>query len=182
MAAPAEITLDNLSGRWSMNLALSDPYDLILKAQGVNWLTRKVLTVGTFTLTIQETVDEAGLTHLVIDTKPGSGLPGTTERRVLNDEPSELTHPLFGKIRGRTKWLAPAELPSEWLGAGFEDGTVKTMLMTTDHLDIDAITYQAGAFQVIKEERRYVRNVEVQRGDESQRVKLVYDYLGPLEA
>ncbi|KAJ5993160.1 hypothetical protein N7451_008884 [Penicillium sp. IBT 35674x] len=180
MAAPQEITLDNLSGRWNMNLVLSDPYDSILKAQGISWLTRKVLTVGSFTLTIRETVDEEGVTHLIIDTKPSSGLPGTTERRVLNNEPSELTHPLFGKIRGRTKWVALADLPSEWLGCGFQDGTEKAMLMTTDHIDIDTVTYQAGGFEIINEERRYVRHVEV-RNIGVQQVKLVYDYLGPLE-
>ena len=57
------------------NLQLSDSYDSILKIQGVNWLTRKVLNVGSITMTIKQYTDEAGLTHLTICLLSTSELP-----------------------------------------------------------------------------------------------------------
>ncbi|KAJ5592074.1 hypothetical protein N7537_008978 [Penicillium hordei] len=157
MVAPGNITIDDLTGRWSMNLQLSDSYDSILKVQGINWLTRKVLNVGSITMTIKQYADEAGVTHLTIDSKSGSGLPG----------PHSLGEP------GRPS------IP--WLADGWEQGTTRAILMTTEHLDIDGITYQAGGFEQLNGEHRYVRHIEVRKGGEILKAKLVYDYLGPLE-
>lgn len=56
------------------------------------------------------------------------------------------------------------------------------MHMTTLHLDINIVTYQAGGFEIINGEQRYVRYVEAQKGEIVQQAKLVYDYLGPLES
>jgi hypothetical protein len=184
MAAPTEASLVNLNGRWSINQSLSDPYGSILKAQEVNWLTRKVLTMSPVVASIQQRVNEAQLTCITIHSKPSSGLPRTTEQRVLNGESRELTHALFGRIRGRTEWVERADLPAEWLGAGLEvdaSANGRIILMTTEHLDINATTYQANGFEVVSSQRHYVRRVEVRKGDDVTRVRLVYDYLGPAE-
>jgi len=164
-----------------MNLTLSDSYDSILQMQHVNWLTRKVLTAGTITMNIRQTVDEEGQTHLTIESKSGSGLPSSTEARLLNNETRHVNHPIFGKITGRTRWAALTDLPSEWLASGWEEGTIKVILMTTEHLDVDAVTFQAGGFEFVRGERYYVRHVEVRKGSELLQVKLVYNYLGPFE-
>lgn len=163
------------------NLQLSDSYDSILKVQGVNWLTRKALNVGSITMTIKQYADEAGFTHLTIDSKSGSGLPGSTESHLLNNETRHPNHPLFGKITGRTAWVNLADLPSPWLADGCEQGTTRAILMTTEHLDIDGVTYQAGGFEQLNGEHRYVRHIEVRKGGEALKAKLVYDYLGPVE-
>ncbi|KAN0111045.1 hypothetical protein V8E51_007432 [Hyaloscypha variabilis] len=182
-AAPPNITVDDISGRWSMNPQLSDSYDSILKIQGVNWLTRKVLSVGSISASIQQTIDPAsGLTHMTIDSKSGAGLPGSTENRILNNETRSKKHPLFGNIAGRTRWAKLDDLPSSWLAEGWEEGTERVVLMTTEHLDLDATTHQAGGIEVVEGERRYVRRVEVKKGSEELKARIVYDYLGPLEA
>ena len=52
-------------------------------------------------------------------------------------------------------------------------------LFTTEHLDHDAVTYQANGFELVDGERKYTRHVEVQKkGSEPLKAKLVYDYLG----
>ncbi|KAJ5530285.1 hypothetical protein N7527_003678 [Penicillium freii] len=89
---------------------------------------------------IKQYTDEAGLTHLTIDSKSGSGLPGSTENRLLNNETRHANHPLFGKITGRTSWVNLADLPSPWLADGWEQSTTRAILMTTEHLDIDGVS------------------------------------------
>ncbi|CAI7662729.1 unnamed protein product [Penicillium crustosum] len=140
MAAPGNIAIDDLTGRKSMNLQLSESYDSILKVQGVNWLTRKVLNVGNITMTIKQYADKAGFTHLTIDSKSGSGVPGSIENRLLNNETRHASHPLFGKITGCTARVNLADLPSAWLADGWEQGTTRAIIITTEHLDIDRVT------------------------------------------
>ena len=168
------------------NQSLSGSYDTVLKAQGVNWLTRKVITASAITMSIEQRKDGEGVTRLSIHSKPNSALPGSTETRVLNNGPRELEHPIFGKIRGRTAWVSKADLPSEWLGQNLEGQSSNGLiLMTTEHLDTNATTYQANGFESIGGKNHYVRRVQVNgenEPDEQARVKLVYDYLGPIEA
>ncbi|OAA50790.1 hypothetical protein BBO_00737 [Beauveria brongniartii RCEF 3172] len=140
-----------------------------------------MLTAGTITLRIKQEVDDEGLTHLTIDSKSGTGLPGSTERRLFNNETRQGNHPLFGKITGRTRCAALDDLPSDWLATGWEDDTSRVILMATEHLDIGAVTYKAGALELIDGDRRYVRHVEVQKGEEQLKTKIIYDYLGPLD-
>jgi hypothetical protein len=133
-------------------------------------------------MTIKQTIDAEGLTLLTIDSKSGAGLPGSTENRILNNETRSKKHPIFGNVAGRTRWAELNDLPSTWLAEGWEAGTTRVVLMTTEHQDIDALTYQAAGIELVNNERRYVRHVEVRKDKEELKARLVYDYLGPLDA
>lgn len=134
MAALTELSIEIITGRWNLvrsklensiiafpktnlnsfveqNNTLSDSYDSILKMQNVNWLTHKVLIMGTITMSIKQVMDEEGLTHLTIDSKSVSGLLSSTENRFLNNEIRNANYPLFGKITSRIRWAALTDLP-----------------------------------------------------------------------
>ncbi|ATY64777.1 hypothetical protein CCM_09343 [Cordyceps militaris CM01] len=181
MAAPESITLRNLTGRWRMNAALSDPYDEMLKAQGVSWLWRKVLVKSGAELWVTQT-NENGVDHIVIHGKSSNGLPDSKEDRIVNGTWKELNFPIFGKIRGSTRWVKRDELPSTWLTEDMLLDDDRVILMETIQLNINTNTKQVNGFRNVKGERRYVRHVEVLNEDKKViRVRLVYDYLGPLE-
>lgn len=136
----------------------------------------------TVVLSIKEWVDAStGVTHMDIELKPSSGLPGSTEVRVFNFQGIEVTHPVFGKIRGHTRWTGAKELDEvdAFLAQGFEKGMDTYMHMMTEHLDHGAVTHQACGFEEIEGTRYHTRHLFVKNGDEALRVKLVYDYLGP---
>ncbi|KAK8150314.1 hypothetical protein G3M48_002884 [Beauveria asiatica] len=182
MAAPQSATLHNLNGRWRMNASLSDPYDEMLKAQNVGWLWRKVLVKSGAELWITHTTDN-GVDHLVIHGKSTNGLPDSTEDRIVNGSWKDLNFPIFGKIRGSTRWVKTGDLSSAWLAKDMlldDDGVI---LMETIQTETDTVTKQANGFKMVKGERRYVRHVEVTKKNSSKpiHVTLVYDYLGPLE-
>ncbi|TQV90065.1 LCCL domain-containing protein [Cordyceps javanica] len=164
-----------------MNASLSDPYDEMLKAQSVSWLWRKVLVKSGAELWISHT-NEDGVDRLIIHGKSSNGLPDSKEDRILNGTWKELNFPIFGKIRGSTRWTKRQDLPSEWLTEDMllDDGDV--ILMETIQLDINTVTKQANGFKIVNGERRYVRHIEVlNSSDQLIRVRLVYDYLGQLE-
>ncbi|KAJ5083254.1 hypothetical protein N7456_012681 [Penicillium angulare] len=181
MAAPSEITLKNLNGQFVMNSSISDSGDPILKLQGVNFFFRKILNMVAVTVVFKEWVDESGITHVVIENKPSSGLPANVEDRTLNGEPNKFAHTLFGNVSVRTKWQSVKELNDidEYLAKGFEDGTEDLIYSETEHVDQDLITHQAFGFQEINGTRHHTRHIVVKKGEEVVRATLAYDYLGP---
>ncbi|KAJ5913040.1 hypothetical protein N7504_001923 [Penicillium tannophilum] len=180
MAAPASKTVQDLNGSWAANNDLSESSAEILKAQGVNWLTRKVIAMANVTLVINQRKDENGDILLDIENKPGGGLPTTQEKRVLNWKPVELNHGLFGNIRGRSRICKLADLDDDYLRQGWEDGTEEVMHFKTEHLDSKGIlTQQVAGFIVLNGTRYHARRVLVTKDDgESLEAKLVYDYQG----
>ncbi|KAJ5992497.1 hypothetical protein N7451_008221 [Penicillium sp. IBT 35674x] len=180
MAAPAFKTVQDLNGSWVANNNLSESSAEILQAQGVNWLTRKVIAMANVTLTINQRKDENGNILLDIENKPSGGLPATQEKRVLNWKPVELNHGLFGNIRGRSRICKLADLDDNYLRQGWEDGTEEVMHFKTEHLDSEGIlTQQVAGFMVHNGTRYHARRVLVTKDDgERLEAKLVYDYQG----
>lgn len=152
----------------------------MLKAQGVGWLWRKVLVKSGVELWMKQT-SENGVDRLQIHGKSSNGLPDSTEDRIINGTWKELSFPIFGKIRGSTRWVKTDELQSTWLAEGMVLDDDLVILMETIQLDINTVTKQANGFKMLEGQRRYVRHVEVVSEDKRIQVTLVYDYLGQLE-
>ncbi|GKZ66661.1 hypothetical protein AnigIFM50267_000529 [Aspergillus niger] len=180
MAAPASKSIHDLNGSWTTNNDLSESSADILKVQGVNWLTRKVIAMANVTLNISQRTDENGNILLDIENKPSGGLPATQEKRVLNWEPVELHHGLFGNIRGRSRLCKLADLDDDYLRQGWEDGTEEVMHFKTEHLESKGVvTQQVAGFIVIGGVRYHARRVLVTKDDgEKLEAKLVYDFQG----
>ncbi|KAI2011514.1 hypothetical protein LOZ52_004778 [Ophidiomyces ophidiicola] len=112
MAAPAEKTIKDLNGRWTMNKTISNDTDPILSLQGISWLTRKTIGLATITLHVKQYNDDAGISHVDIAQTLTGGISGTTEQRVLGWEEHEHTDHIFGTVRGRSRYVrgtAPAD-------------------------------------------------------------------------
>ncbi|KAM3445572.1 hypothetical protein NHJ13734_000273 [Beauveria thailandica] len=181
MAAPADKTVLDLNGNWIMNAKLSDSSDAVLKAQGVNWLMRKVITMATVTLIVTQTRDASGNVLLDIENKPSGGMPGAVEKRVLNWEPVELNHTLFGNIRGRSRVVRVGELDDEWLRGGWEEGTDEVLHFKTEHMDSKGVvTQQVLGFVRVDGVRYQARRVLVttEGVDKNVEITIIYDYLG----
>ncbi|KAI0452057.1 hypothetical protein F5B21DRAFT_484964 [Xylaria acuta] len=179
MATPANITLENLDDQWAMNFGLCDNSDPMLKLHGVPWLLRKILGWVSMTVAIKTWSDTpTGLTHFLIEYKPPLGLPTSSEERVFNFEGDEFTVPIYGKLRVRMRWATAKELDGidEFLAEGFEGTNIHMM---TEHVDLDTVTHQVFGFEEVGGTRFHTRHIVVMRGEEVQKLRLVYDYIGP---
>ncbi|TVY86381.1 hypothetical protein LAWI1_G006531 [Lachnellula willkommii] len=105
MAAPAEISIKDLSGAWVMNKTLSDDTDPVLALQGVGWWTRKAIGLATVTLHTKQYTGDDSTTHIDISQ--------TTENRVLNWQEREHEDHIFGHLKGRSRWLSSSDYDSE---------------------------------------------------------------------
>ncbi|RHZ68484.1 uncharacterized protein CDV56_108303 [Aspergillus thermomutatus] len=128
MAAPADVTIKNLNGEWTMEKNISDPTDPVLTLQGVSWVTRKAISYATVTLIVKEYPDseDAKLVHIDIDQVLTGGLKGTSEKRQTDWLEREHNDHIFGKIMGRSRLLR---------GSKGDDGKVRPAVDINTKID-----------------------------------------------
>ncbi|KAF7160310.1 hypothetical protein CNMCM5623_005830 [Aspergillus felis] len=128
MAAPADVTIKNLNGEWTMEKNISDPSDPILSFQGVSWVTRKAISYATVTLIVKEYADsqDAKLLHVDIDQVLTGGLKGTSEKRQTDWVAREHNDHIFGKLMGQSRLIR---------GSKGDDGKVRPAVDINTKID-----------------------------------------------
>lgn len=121
MAAPADVTIDDLNGVWVMDKTLSNDIEPILQLQEVSWLLRKAIGLAKATITISEyteidSVTSKPIVHLDIAQTLTGGLAGTTEKRILSWTENKHEDYIFGRVVGQSRMFR---------GAKDEDGRVR---------------------------------------------------------
>ncbi|KAJ5169762.1 uncharacterized protein N7500_002545 [Penicillium coprophilum] len=121
MAAPTDVTIQNLSGKWEMDSTHSNPTDPLLSLQGMGWVMRKALSYATVTIYVKQYADaeNPSLTHIDAQQVITGGIQGTKEERKLDWEEREHVDHIFGKLKGRSRFIA---------GAKSEDGAVRPVI------------------------------------------------------
>ncbi|KAJ6509394.1 hypothetical protein C8R47DRAFT_1098549 [Mycena vitilis] len=187
MAVPADFSILDLSGKFTMNKTMSGDTDTILMHQGIGWLKRKAIAVATVTLSIKHYKDDEGVEHVDIDQTLTGGIPGTREERTLWWKERSTEDSLFGAIIGKSRRCQVSELDEEflkkeWTADTIEHGVIQSYVVSdTPKSKTTWVANQAWGIQEINGERRYTRNVKFTgpKGEDIE-VKLVYDYVGPL--
>ena len=166
------------------NKTLSDDADAVLALQGVSWLTRKAIGFATITLHTKQYTDSDNITHIDIDQTATGGIKGTTEIRVLNWTEREHDDHIFGRVKGRSRWLANFDeiedpfLKEGWLDVDSEKGGPNGEL----HIESSVVNQEKGwtaqqvwGFAIVDGKRHYTRRVIVTKGKEVVKVRLVYN-------
>lgn len=183
MAAPASVTIKDLSGTFYMNKTLSDDPDAVLTLQGVSWITRSVLSLATVYLDVKQYKDDTGVVHIDIVQTVTGGLQGTTELRTLDWAKREHEDHIFGKLHGQTRFINTDDLEDPFLKEGWlegdeEKGGPEGELHIQSHVEAEAgwTADMIWGFAEIDGERRYTRRVVVTKGNQVLKVRLIYDY------
>ncbi|KAI0197517.1 hypothetical protein F4808DRAFT_296733 [Astrocystis sublimbata] len=196
MAAPISKTIGNLNGKWKLSKSLSGPVDPALRIQGIGWVTRKFISNATITLDVNQYTDEKGIVHIEISQEASSITSSHThEHRTLDFQERELTDPLFGKVRGQSKFVSAGDLAAtvqdkakvnsgylsaDWISTDTENtgpGGTLHVFNCVHGVDDGWTAVQVWGFQMVDGERRHVRNVVVAKGGESHMFKMIYDWV-----
>lgn len=115
MAAPSDVTMQNLNGTWVMNKTLSSDTDAVLSLQGIGWLTRKAIGVATITLSVKEWIEpnaddpaNAPITKIHIEQTATGGIKNT-ESRTTDWRVREHKDRTFGKCSGQSRMVRGAK-------------------------------------------------------------------------
>lgn len=190
MAVPADLTSLDFSGQYTLNKTLTDPRtDTILSLQGVGWLKRKAISLGTITLHVSHFKDDAGVEQINIEQTITGGIPGTSEARVLDGTERDSEDHVFGQIVSKARRVKVDELEHEFLKKGWTADTLENGLVEVSSRSDTPKSgrvwsaVQAWGIDEIDGERRYVRHVKF-TGPKEEDIELmmVYDYLGPNHA
>ncbi|KAI9821445.1 MAG: hypothetical protein M1826_000681 [Phylliscum demangeonii] len=187
MAAPAAITLHDLTGAWVMNRKLSDDTEPILAIQGISWFMRKAIGLATITLHINHYADPTPphAVHIDIVQTATGGLKGTTELRVLDWQTRTHDDYIFGPGESRSRWVDvddADEVPDEFLRVGWlkdrrgpEGRLIQSWIKSSQR---DWLAVQIWGFEEINGQPYHVRHVVVTTATERKAVRLVYDWIG----
>ncbi|KAF5849863.1 hypothetical protein GGP41_005297 [Bipolaris sorokiniana] len=201
MASPANIDIKNLVGQWTMNKSESDAFDPVLSLQGIGWLTRKAIGVATLTQYLHQSPvdgsDGVPTTHIKIDQVLTGGIKSSPENRTLDWTYREHTDFIFGVIKGRSRYSTLQKFQQESTETGATDEDIRYMtegwLKETQEGEIIEsfmsnaankwISWNVWGFAESGGERKLIKKFTVRNIDTGAvvRVKMVYDYLGPLE-
>ncbi|RDA87964.1 hypothetical protein CP532_3457 [Ophiocordyceps camponoti-leonardi (nom. inval.)] len=166
---------------------LSDSMEPGLALQGIGFFVRKGICMATITLSVEQyegtprpPSTAEGPVWRIDSTQSAAGLSSTSEQRCVDDTPREQTDWVFGTVEGRSHWITVDEVDDAYLAGGWIfDGDDKTLLRAI------AVNKTAGwtatqvwGFQMVDDERRYCRNVVIEKGDERVNFRIVYDYVG----
>ncbi|KAL4896754.1 hypothetical protein BDV59DRAFT_171416 [Aspergillus ambiguus] len=107
MAAPAEASIKNLNGSWTMDYTLSDPSDPLLTLQGMGWFLRKAISLAYITAEVKQYADEKDpqISHIDIKQYVTGGIEGTTENRTTDWQTREHQDHIFGRVEGQSKFF-----------------------------------------------------------------------------
>lgn len=115
---------------WIQNKILSDPrIDTILSLQGVSWLKRTAISLGTITLFVRHVEDADGVEHIDIDQTISGGIPASSENRTLDWTEHEVSDVTFGEVVSKSKRVKAEELDSDFLKNGWTADTLERGLV-----------------------------------------------------
>ncbi|KAG4422686.1 hypothetical protein IFR04_004164 [Cadophora malorum] len=185
MAAPAEVTLKDLTGQWVMNKTLSDDTDAVLALQGIGWWTRKAISLATVTLHTKQYTED-NITHIDIEQTATGGVKGTTELRALNWVEHTHNDHVFGNVKGKARWSSFQEIDDDFLKEGWLEGEEEVAGPDGEkHVESLAVNEEKGwtarqiwGFAIVDGKRYYTRRVVVSKGSEVLKVRLVYNWQG----
>jgi hypothetical protein len=171
------------------NKTLSDDTDAVLALQGVGWMMRKAIAWATVTLSIKQYVDDTNLTHIDTDQTATGGIKGTQELRQLDWIERPHDDHIFGKLVGKSRWIATGTPEYEALQAFMREGWLEEGEQGgpngESHVHSWVVNEEKGwtaeqiwGFAMVEEKRYYVRRVVVTKGKEVLSVRLVYDWQG----
>ncbi|ODA81994.1 hypothetical protein RJ55_00499 [Drechmeria coniospora] len=185
MAAPESKSIKDLNGKWTLNKDLSDSADPGLQIQGLGYFLRKGIGMASITITIKQyegppkapSTADGNFTHIDLESN-ASGLSSTSEFRCLDGVCREHTDWIFGKVKGQSGWVSVDELDDDFLKKGWLPEAQGKNLIKTQAISQDNgwTATQVWGFQEVKGERRYCRNIVIQKGDQRAEFRFVYNH------
>ncbi len=118
MAAPPEMHLGNLTGKFIMNSRMSASIDDVLAAQGVGYLKRKAIQLATIYLTIDHGKTDTGVERIKIQSS-ASGLKGADEEYIFDGITRERNHEVYGYIKASSKRMPMQDVTEAYLKEGW---------------------------------------------------------------
>lgn len=192
MSLPETVTMDNLSGKYTMNLTLSGKSDDILSAQGVGWIKRKAIAMSTLYIDLKHNGLKGPEEKIYIEQKVGSIGGSVEDYKDFTGTPIPNAHEVYGDMftSAKRESLSSIAAENKFLASGWIDsefGEAGPIVIRSRNADTNKYVWEAVQVWGIrmvevngKPERRYARLTYFKSKSLTKELLLVYDYTGPL--
>ncbi|KAJ5307064.1 hypothetical protein N7508_006079 [Penicillium antarcticum] len=191
MASPIEITIQNLTGRYAINSALSDSIEPLLELQGVNFFVRKAISKASAKMSVRQIPAFCGATQLVME-QSTAGLKAE-EKLVFDWCTTKVTKGPLGEVEQSSRIGSTSEIEfttitkqehaaflkgevSAWL----EDSTGKHIHMVGKSVSDQWTVEEVWGFELIDEKRYHTKRWVAINGEKETQGRFVFDYIGTL--
>ncbi|KAK5112516.1 hypothetical protein LTR62_004273 [Meristemomyces frigidus] len=175
MSVPASITVRNMSGTYILNSKLSDSVSDLLKLQNIGFIIRQAVAYSTITVTLKQYTDDSANVHLDQMQRSTGGITNE-EARVLDGVEVGTENRIWGKVRGRNRFIKVADLDDEFLKADWDGEEV--VEATNESVTDTWTALQIMGYATVEGKRRQVRRIVGRKGDRVIRVRQLYDWQG----
>jgi hypothetical protein len=124
--------------------------------------------------------------HIDIDQTATGGIKGTAELRKLDWTFREHEDHLFGKLKGKSRWVNLDQVEDDWAKEGWLTGDEEKagpegQCFVESYVDQQEKGWQGDqiwGFAIVDDKRYYVRRVVITKGDTVLKVRMVYNWQG----
>lgn len=178
LPVPEDVTIQNLSGVYTLNHALSDSSQSVLKMQRINFVVRQAVAYSTVDVTLKQYTTDDGAKHLDQEQLSTGGIRNF-EDRVMDWVETEKYNWIWGQVNGKSRYTTLDQIEDEYLKDGWSQDTVEGEVVEgyVESKTDTWIARQIWGFADVDGQRRHVRKILAQKpGWEDLRVRMVYDW------
>lgn len=181
MEAPGQAKILDVSGRWLLNRSLSDSTEASFALQGIPWIVRKIINFASLELQYVQLPPPPGSTAARFGFKQTVSPGGfnTSNEYIFDGQKRVDTVPIFGEISARCRYIRGGELAEHV--AGLSGADVDDMAIL-EVIQSEAMGWSASTvwvFEAVGGERRLVKHNTTTKGEQVEKARIVFDYLGP---
>lgn len=188
MAAPVpdSVTVHNMTGIYTLNRKLSDSSTPALKQQNVGFLLRQGIERSNVEMTLTAYKSADGTKEHVDQVQVSTGNMKNEEKRSMEWEWLETENWIWGKVRGKNRFIACKDVEDEFLRTGWEEACSGENDVIEGYVESVTDTWtarQVWGFAVVDGVRRHVRRILAQKpGQKDVRFQMVYDWKEEVKA
>ncbi|KAI0854673.1 hypothetical protein F4860DRAFT_522739 [Xylaria cubensis] len=185
MAAPNEIDISDVSGRWSLNRGLSDSLESCFALQGIPWIVRKVINFASLELQYRKDIppdDAVAAPSFAFKQTVRPGGFDTSNRYIIDGKSRTDTVPIFGEITMHARYLNRDEVTAEQTWKWGVEGDAAENVAILEVVESKNMGWKAETlwiFETINGEYRFCKYNIITKGEDRATAKMVHDYIGP---
>ena len=177
-AVPPEVTIQNLTGTYTLNRTLSDSSQNVLKMQNIGFVVRQAVAYSTVTVNLKQYTDPDGTQHLDQEQLSTGGIRNI-ENRIMDWQYTEKHNWIWGKVNGKSRYAKLEDIEDSFLRDGWAQDCVDGQLVE-GYVESTADTWtarQVWGFAEVDGQRRHVRKILATKPKwEDLRIRMVYDW------
>lgn len=134
-------------------------------------------------LTFLQYVDDSNVTHIDIE-QITTGNIRNFEDRIIDYQFREKEDKIFGRVKGRTRYVKLDEVEDAFLKQGWDEHFLKEANREILQIFVDSLgknpnwaVEQVWGFEMVEGYKRHTRRIVAKKGNEEHRIRLVYDWV-----